>query len=246
MNSQKKLAIITVHNGTSGELERTLKSIDNQINKPHLSLIVAKQIKNFNKKKYLKKYRNFIIGKDKSLWNAMNISLNYTQKFFILFLNSGDIFYNNNSVTNILNSIKKNSVNYIFKTQLVYDDIIFTPKSNFFCNKSYSPHPAFVRCPLKSKNINKYNEKNLINADGEWMQIERQRSSVKKINKVITKHYLDGQSTNPKLGSVYKLFYDHPFSGVKEFIKLILNLIFEKKIYYKLIYFLKYKIKNDY
>ena len=48
MKPRNKLAIVTVHNGASFDLNKTLTSIDDQINKPDLSLVVAKQLNNFD------------------------------------------------------------------------------------------------------------------------------------------------------------------------------------------------------
>jgi len=245
LRPRNKLAIVTVHNGTSNDLNKTLASIDVQIKKPALSLVVAKQLNNFRKDIYKKKYRSFIVGRDKSLWHAMNIALEKTRKYFVLFLNSGDTLYDKNSVANIYKNIRVNPVTHIFKTQLVYEKTIFKPNKKFFKSDIYSPHPSFVRSAVKEKKLNKFNQKNYINADGEWMLTERKRGSYKKINKIITIHYLGGQSTNPSFKSVNKLFYDNPVSGVKEIIKLFLNFFLNKKNYYKLIYFFKYKIKDE-
>ena len=54
MKPRNKLAIVTVHNGAGFDLNKTLKSIDDQINKPDLSLVVAKQLNNFHKDIYKK------------------------------------------------------------------------------------------------------------------------------------------------------------------------------------------------
>ena len=102
-----------------------------------------------------------------------------------------------------------------------------------------------MRSQIKGKKLNKYNQKNYINADGEWMLKERKRGAYKKINTIISKHYLGGQSTNPTLKSINKLFVDNPIAGFKEIIKLFLNFVLNKKNYYKLIYFLKYEIKDE-
>ncbi len=245
MKPRNKLAIVTVHNGAGFDLNKTLKSIDDQINKPDLSLVVAKQLNNFHKDIYKKNYRDFIVGRDKSLWHAMNIALEKTRKYFVLFLNSGDTLYDKNSITNIYKNIRVRPITYIFKTQLVYKKTIFKPKKYLFKSNIYSPHPSFVRSPIKGKKLNKYNQKNYINADGEWMLKERKRGAYKKINTIISKHYLGGQSTNPTLKSINKLFVDNPIAGFKEIIKLFLNFVLNKKNYYKLIYFLKYEIKDE-
>lgn len=240
----KKIAIITVHNTTKYDLEKTLKSIDSQSRKPDLSLVIAKQVKGLNVNKFKKNYRSFIIGKDKSLWNAMNIGIKFTKEYFILYLNSGDKFYDKNSILHIQRNIRFKFITYIFKTELVFEKISFIPKKQYFLNKNYSPHPSFIRSPINSNRLNLFNEKNLINSDGEWMKHEREKKVVKKIDKIITTHYLGGRSTNPTLSSIKILLSDSIYSGIKEIIKFIIHIILKKKYYYKLIYFFRYETRK--
>ena len=241
---KKKIAIITIHNTSGCDLMRTLTSIDGQILKPDLSLVVAKQINNFHIQKFKKNYRKFIVGKDNSLWNAMNIGIKQTKKYFILFLNSGDKFYNKNAILNIKKSINIKPVTHIFKTQLIFKQTIFNPTKSYFLKKNYSPHPSFVRSPVNSNKMNLFNEKNLINADGEWMKKERNKKVFKKIDKIISTYYLGGQSSNPSFKSIKKLFIDNYISGFKELIKFLIFNILKRDHYYKLIYFFKYDSKN--
>ena len=101
-----KLAIITVHNGNISELERTLISIDQQTQLPRLHLVVTK--KKINSFFYKRHYRKIISEKDKSIYHAMNLGLEKTNKYHVLFLNSGDYFFfkrfckNNKSLYNFI------------------------------------------------------------------------------------------------------------------------------------------------
>ena len=80
---KNEITIITIH--SLKRLIKTLDSIDNQKIKPYKNLVIIKKIKNFDFKKYKKKYRKFIIGKDTSLYNAMNIGIKHTKKQYIIF-----------------------------------------------------------------------------------------------------------------------------------------------------------------
>ncbi len=242
---KNKIAIITIHNSDPKELEKTLISIDRQKIKPELNLVIIKKINSFNLKVYKKKYRKFIIGKDKSLWNAMNIGLKHTKKFNIIFLNSGDIFFSDRSLLYVKKNINKEGQKVlIFKTVLKYKKKFFFPKKNYFDSENYSPHPSFVRPPVVRKKITLFNEKNKINADGFWMRHNIKQIGYKKINKILSIYYLGGRSSNPSLKSILQLLKYDTIGGLKEIIKYCLIKIFSQKNYYKIVYWSKFEIRN--
>jgi|TARA_B110000483_G_C18204836_1_gene547065 hypothetical protein len=240
-----KIGVITIHNGTVVELERTLNSIDEQSNKPDLNLVIIKKVNNFDFKSYKKKYRKFIIGKDKSLWNAMNIGIQNTEKFNIIFLNSGDKFFSIKSIKHIRNQLKKNyNCSLVFKTILKYRNTLFYPKKKYFEKDNYSPHPSFVRNSSNELKIEFFDEKNKINADGIWMKKLRKKK-FKKINKIISVYYLGGQSSNPSLVSILQLLKFDINGGIKEFLKFLLYQLLPKEMYYKFLYSLKFETKFE-
>lgn len=243
---KNEIAIITIHSGIKEELTKTLDSIDNQKIKPCKNIVIIKKIKNFDFKKYKKKYRQFIIGEDTSLYNAMNIGIKHTKKNNILFLNSGDTLYNKNTIQIINRKLKiyPNTI-LIFKTILKYKNLVFFPKNKFFNQKIYSPHPSFVRPKINSLKVEYYNENNKINSDGEWMSRLKEQLPYRKINVVSSIYYLGGQSSNPSLKSIFFLLQDSFLSFLKELMKYLLYKINTKKNYYKLIYFKKFKLKIE-
>ena len=240
------LAVITIHSGNGKDLERTLNSIDKQILKPNLNLVIIKEIKNFNINIYKKKYRKFILGKDRSIWDAMNIGIRYTKKYNIIFLNSGDTFYSKITIKKINKEIKKN-INkvLIFKTILKYKNLYFYPKNKYFNNKNYSPHPSFVRPFLNSKKTDFFNENNYSNADGVWMKSIRNNKDFKKINKIISIYHLGGRTSNPSIISVISLIKFHPNAGIKEIVKYFLSKFLSQKFYYRILYLSKFEIKIE-
>ena len=93
---KKSFTIITIHKGDINLLKKTIFSVDKQSNKPYRHLVISADLKLSECKKFRKKYRSFILGQDNSIYNAMNIGLQKTKKNYVLFLNSGDCFVNNN------------------------------------------------------------------------------------------------------------------------------------------------------
>lgn len=243
---KNKLTIITIHGGDTNELIKTLNSIDSQVTKPKLNLVIIKEIKKFDVRKFKKKYRKFIIGKDNSLWNAMNIGVKNTKNHNILFLNSGDILYSKFVIKKINSHLmKEKKIILIFKTVLKYKKMLFYPKKSYFNHYTYSPHPSFIYPNIKNNKIKYFDEKNLINADGYWMSSLRQITKTKKINSISSIYYLGGQSSYPSFYSIYNLFKYNFFYGINEFIKLILFKLMTKENYYKIIYLTKFNLKIE-
>jgi hypothetical protein len=235
-----KIAIITVHKDFDDDLLKTVKSVRSQKIKPDLHLIVAKEINKFLKKKIKNKYTKIIVGKDKSLWNAMNIGLKKTTKYHVIFINSGDELIYFESVALIKSAIKKyNDKCLIFKNLNIYNKIVFDIKEFFFNKDNYSPHPSFVRPP---SNKFFFNEKIFISSDAVWIKQNINLFGKIKIYKNLSMHYLGGQSSKPTLISTKHQFALSFLDGFKELMKLILLKILSLKFYYILIYFYKCKI----
>jgi len=238
---KNKIAIVTVHAGSTKNLIKTIDSIKTQFVKPDLHLIVSK---NYDNKilLYKKKYNKFIFKKDKSIYNAMNIGLKHTRDYFLFFLNSGDYLYSRNSIKIIkrfINLYKNKCIN--FKTILEYKKKRFLIKDHIFKKKNFFSHPSFIRPPVNK--IIFYDENLKILSDGIWMKDNKTTHGIKKVNSIITVHTLGGVSTNPTLFSIKDNFRFSFQSGLKEIIKFILKIFINKKKYYEIIFHKNYLMK---
>ncbi len=237
-----KLSIITIHKGPTKDLIKTINSVANQNHIPFDHLIISPKIPVYFKDKYNKKYIKYIIGRDKSIYNAMNIGLNLTRKRSILFLNSGDVFFNKDCVKNIYEAINKNpnKIN-IFKIILKHNKNYYIPKKSYFYSKKYLPHPCFIRPPIFiNKNFIKFEEKFKTISDGLWMKKNIKLFSSVKINQNLVIHSIGGVSTAPSFqlaSEKKKMSYS---SYIKELAKLILIYLLGEKLFYKLLYSKKF------
>lgn len=236
-----KICVISVNKDNKKDLIKTLSNVNKQIIEPDLHLVIVKKIDNNTLGKFKKNYRKFIIGKDNSLYNAMNIGLKNSWGYNIIFLNGGDIFYNNQSISNIKKNIGKKKNCLIFKTILKYKKKIYYPKQLFFNRNNYLPHPSFVRPPIH-KNQKKiyFKENNKIGSDGDWMKLNINKFNYRKINKIISIHYLGGLSSNPTLQTLLKKLKESFFIFFLELLKFLIKLFFGQKNYYNIIYFFKF------
>jgi hypothetical protein len=231
-----KLLIITIHKGSVQNLKNTLDSIDQQCCPPDFNVVVSPFISDEIQCLYSRSYRKFIIGKDKSLYNAMNIGLDFSKNFYTIFINSGDTLFSLESIKFIKNNFNHGVIN-IYATALKSPNYIFYPKGHF------TSHSSFLRPPDPNPIL--FNEHLLIVADGKWMQRNIGRFSAHYHKQYISLFSLDGISSIPTLYSVTSKLKYHPRESLKEFIKLLIfNLTFKTEIYFILIYFFKYDAKK--
>ena len=231
-----KIAIVTIHNGTNSDLNKTILSVNNQITKPNLHLIISKKKISINNRFSFRKY---IIGKDKSIYNAMNIGLENTKNYFLLFLNSGDYLFSINSIKNLKKNIQSKNVCLNFITLLKYKKYFYKIKKKIFYKENFFSHPSFIL--FNKKKTIKYDERYKILSDGIWMKNNSRNLKVKKKYEILTVHNLGGISSLPNYVSIVDNFKYSIYQGSKEFIKFLIYLLINNpKKYYEYIYKNKY------
>ena len=250
ISGSANLVIITVHSGPIIFLKKTLQSIDAQTVAPLHNIVVASRTSLYRTKYLKKNNRTFVINKDKSIYNAMNIALRdkVIKNNYIIFLNSGDIFLNKRSIFNIKKYLLPKKI-IIGSTILNMNSDYYQIRRYFFLKKNYSPHGSFF-CDSSLLNSSKksgfFDEKRLIDADGLWMSkiINNNKKKLTKINKNISIHSLGGVSTSPSIKTISHYFKINLILCLKEFLKFILKILLAKKFYFRFIYFVKYKHKK--
>ncbi len=240
----KFINVISVSDGNEKDLKSTIKSVKNQNYKHYKHIIVAKKLskKFFNKHK--SKKIKFIIGKDRSIYNAMNIAENLSFNNYSIYLNSGDIFFSKNSLKIISKNLKFKK-NFQFVSVLKFKNIYFYPKKNYFYNKKTLTHSSFVRSPISKNKTIFFNENFLITADGNWMSENIKINGIKKVYIPISIFSLDGVSTLPSIKTI-KMKKNTGYKNlIKEVLKYIILKFTTREIFYKLIYSYKYIFKNE-
>ncbi|WP_341220842.1 glycosyltransferase family 2 protein [Polaribacter atrinae] len=109
MSRNTKISIITINYNNDSGLERTIKSIEEQ-KSSSCEFIVIDGGSNDNSLNIINKYKSlitsFVSEKDKGIYNAMNKGIDKATGDYILFLNSGDYFYDNTILSKNIQLIK--------------------------------------------------------------------------------------------------------------------------------------------
>lgn len=130
MSENYLITVITVSYQAEKTIEETMKSVLQQTY-PNIEYIIkdgestdrTNEIVNSYKSKFEKKGILFrhIIGKDDSVYDAMNQAMAYCIGEWLIFMNADDIFYSENSISNVFNEIGQ----LIHNTQIIYGNTDF-------------------------------------------------------------------------------------------------------------------------
>lgn len=140
-----EISIITINFNNIGGLIKTIESVLFQSYNCFEYIVIDGAstdesaeyiIKNANKFNY------FVSEPDQGIYNAMNKGIRASTGKYLLFLNSGDYFFDKN--------VLKNAVNHLGNYDLVYFDLFFS-RNNKLALKSYPEKLSF--CELSSNSL---------------------------------------------------------------------------------------------
>lgn len=210
-----KLSVITVNFNNSIGLERTLKSVDMQSSKD-FEWIVIDGGSTDDSRKLLEKNKSlisyWISEPDSGIYNAMNKGIIVSKGDYLLFLNSGDFFYNSNVVDSFCN--------YSGNEDIIYGDIMYgeMPGTSWrqSLNKSQIsicdlwihtiPHQASFIKRTAFEQYGYYNEEIKVSAD--WFFFVKSiivgNASYKHIDLIVSVMQPDGVSTKRTYGNEIK------------------------------------------
>jgi len=138
-------SIIVVSLNTKKDFLKTIKSIFSQTFKDYQIIVVDGKSSDGSVEiiyKNKNKFKDIIIEKDKGIYDAMNKGLKKVKCPWIIFLNSGDIFYNKNTLRNIYKELNSK----IYKDIYVGKNIVnnkFSYLSNFKMINKFSTSSRF-------------------------------------------------------------------------------------------------------
>lgn len=163
-NKGSKISIVIVSLNTKSFFLKTIKSIISQSYKNKEIIVVdgkstdgtIEVITNMKKN-----FSNIIIEKDKGIYDAMNKGAYFASGEWIMFLNSGDIFYNNQVLANIFKKSLMNKDVIYGDTLVKQKNIKYLVPSSIF-SKTVSVMPFCHQSVIVKTDIAKRNKFSLI------------------------------------------------------------------------------------
>ena len=212
-NNQKKFSfdftIITVVKNDEDNIENTIKSVLSQ-KKVKIQYIVLdgfSKDKTFSKIKKYKKLIKFIRYKDKSFYDGLNHALKFAKGKYVGILNSGDIYFNSNTLNKV--NINSKNFDFLFGNVLFYNNdfkIVRNWDLSFAKNKKiffyYIAHSSlFINLNIMKNYLKTYNLRYKISSDTDLLIRLNLRKKVRyfKIKDYLVFMKIGGLSTNPKL-----------------------------------------------
>lgn len=160
MNGQKKLTIITVCYNASDVIEKTILSVLSQ-NKNLFEYLIIDGKSTDSTLNICKKYSEYLSiysEKDNGIFDAMNKGIKLAKGEWIIFMNAGDLFYNENVLNNVFNQKFSDKIGFIFgdtylnnSTKQKMTPFVFNKRklsSMGICHQS-----IFVRTKLAQNNL---------------------------------------------------------------------------------------------
>ena len=146
--ADEKVSIITVCFNCEGLIERTIKSVLDQTY-TNIQYIVIDGRSTDNTLNIIKKYGNKIdvvlSEKDAGIYDAMNKGIKLATGDLVYFLNSGDIFFNNLVIENVIYNLDQND-----GCDILYGDWIYYGNNGTKLNSGY----RWDKCEIAWRGIN--------------------------------------------------------------------------------------------
>jgi glycosyltransferase involved in cell wall biosynthesis len=216
-----KISIITVCLNNSKEIQETVESVLSQKYK-NIEYIVIDGGSNDGSIEIIQSYASkidyFVSEADNGIYSAINKGLSMAQGEIVGLLHGGDVFYDNNVISNIAKCFNEDNFDLIYGHSIVY-----SKNRKRVIRRNMSPEyktslmkfgwfPSHQSVYIKSHIIKKYgnyNETYKIAADYEFLLrlLNINNIKVKRLDKFLLKFYLGGASSK-NIMSVLKSNYE--------------------------------------
>ncbi len=203
-----KISIITINYNDVLGLEKTFNSVVNQSNK-NFEYIVIDGGSTDGSKEFIEKNSDkvsyWISEKDSGIYNAMNKGINVAKGDYLLFLNSGDWLFENDSISNVDKLITGFKDIYygnaIFKFAKKDKLVVYNERISFqfFTHSSFCHQATFIKKQLFF-DVFMYNENLKIVSDWEFFiyAICIKNVSHQYIDVIVSNYDLNGISSRPE------------------------------------------------
>ncbi|WP_454803499.1 glycosyltransferase family 2 protein [Mucilaginibacter phyllosphaerae] len=198
------LSVITIVYNNARDIERTMLSVLDQTYSA-IEYIVVDGASNDGTLEIIKRYENriakLISEKDKGIYDAMNKGLTLATGDYVIFMNSGDEFYANDTVANVFATAPGADI-YYGETEMVNDEreslgrrrhkapAKFTWRS-FKFGMSVSHQAIYIRRTLTDP----YDPQYQLSADIDWIiRAAKKAKKIVRVNGYVAKYLVGGMS----------------------------------------------------
>lgn len=206
------ISIITVNRNNAHGLQMTMQSV---LSQTYLDIeyIVVDGASTDNSVEVIDSFSDdtrlrWISEEDNGIYHAMNKGIRMANGKYLIFMNSGDEFYSNDVLKDVIVDINNTSadiyygdVNLCYKNKCVVKTYPDKISKRFLYENSLCHQTMFLKKDLFTK-IGLYNEKFRIMADWEWTikAILKEKQTYRHLSAIISNYKMDGISyTNEQL-----------------------------------------------
>lgn len=213
---EPKLSVITIVYNNVRDIERTMLSVLGQTY-THIEYIIVDGLSTDGTLEVISKYRSriskLISEKDKGIYDAMNKGLAIATGDYVMFMNSGDEFYNLDTVAAVFASAEDADI-YYGETEMMDDSgqnlgqrrhqapAAFTWR-DFKYGMSISHQAIYIRRSLAEPYDNRYQ----LSADIDWViRAAKKANKIVNVNRYVAKYLVGGMSKKKHRQSLKERF----------------------------------------
>ncbi|WP_419801828.1 glycosyltransferase family 2 protein [Mucilaginibacter sp.] len=210
------LSVITVVFNNERDIERTMLSVLNQTY-PGIEYLIIDGKSTDGTLEIIRKHQNkiavFISEKDEGIYDAMNKGLAKANGNYVIFMNSGDEFYEKDTVKTVFASAPDADI-YYGETEMIGQNLKSlgqrrhnSPKNftwkDFKYGMSISHQAIFIRRNL----VENYDLKYQLSADIDWiLSAAKKAKTIVNVHQYVAKYLVGGQSKKRHLRSLLERF----------------------------------------
>jgi glycosyltransferase involved in cell wall biosynthesis len=213
--SKPKLSVITVVYNNARDIERTMLSVLNQTY-PNIEYVLIDGLSNDGTLAIIKKYQDkikLISEKDKGIYDAMNKGLAAATGDYVLFMNSGDEIYAQDTVAKVFAAAEDADI-YYGETEMIDDNgrslgqRRHTAPENFTWRSfKYGMNVSHQAIYIKRSLTEPYDNRYHLSADIDWIiRAAKKAEKIVRVDGYVAKYLVGGMSKQKHRQSLAERF----------------------------------------
>ena len=213
---QPILSVITIVYNNVKDIERTILSVVNQTYQ-HIEYIIVDGLSNDGTLNVIHKYENCIARviseKDEGIYDAMNKGLAVAKGDYVIFMNSGDEFFDDATVAAVFASADNADI-YYGETEMIDDNGQSlgqrrhkAPENFNWRSFKYGMSVSHQAIYIKRSLVEPYDRQYELSADIDWiLRIARKAKTIVNVNRYVAKYLVGGMSKKKHKQSLVERF----------------------------------------